>query len=110
MRMVAIAVCVAALVGCDDPLPPPTVDFQIDAPLCSSVIPVTLWIDAAQVGVDTFRVNYGPEHERTRSFETSAGDHKLAVKFPNGALIQEDSTVALAAGQRYTFTFGFYCS
>jgi hypothetical protein len=110
MRRAAIGVLVVGLAACDDPLPSPRVDFQIDAPLCSSIIPTTLWVDGLQVGVDTFRVNYGPEHERTQPFETAAGNHKLAVRHPNGALIQEDSTVALRAGDQYTFTFGFYCS
>ena len=111
MRRTAIGILIAALIACADPLPPPKVDFLIDAPLCSSTIPVSLWVDGLQVGVDTFVVHYGPPHERTRAFETSVGTHKLAVKhYPNGVLIQEDSTVALKAGQIYTFTVGFYCS
>jgi hypothetical protein len=110
MGIGAVCVAIAVLIGCEDPLPAPVVDFQIDAPLCSSSIPVSLRIDGAQVGVDTFRVNLAPAHLRSRPFETTVGNHTLAVFHPNGILIQEDSTVALAAGQSYRFIFGFYCS
>ena len=110
MRWIAIGVLVVGLAACDDPLPAPVVDFQIDAPLCSSSIPASLRIDGVQVGVDTFRVNFAPEHHRSRAFETTVGDHTLSVFHPNGVLIQEDSTVALRAGDSYRFIFGFYCS
>jgi hypothetical protein len=99
-----------ALLACHDPLPQPTVDFLIDAPLCSMVLPVSFTIDGTQVGVDTFEV-YGPANDRSRRFETTAGSHQLAVRFfPRGDLIQEDSIITLAPGGAYTFRFGFYCS
>jgi hypothetical protein len=109
VRKIAIGLLVG-VTACDDPLPPPLVDFQIDAPLCSSTIPVSLRIDGAEVGVDTFRVNVAPERRRSRPFETSVGNHTLAVFRPSGTLVQEDSTVALKAGDSYRFIFGFYCS
>ena len=113
MRRPALALIgFAALVACqNDPLPSPRVDFLIEAPLCSMTLPVSLSVDGTQVGVDTLIVNYGPPHERTRTFETTAGSHRLAVRFlSSGNLIQEDSSVTLAAGDSYTFRFGFYCS
>jgi hypothetical protein len=106
-----IPVCVIALTMCVEPLPPPRVDFLIDAPLCSMTLPISLTVDGAQVGVDTFEVHLGPGNIRSRAFETTSGSHQLAVRFfPSGNLIQEDSTVTLRAGDAYTFRFGFYCS
>jgi hypothetical protein len=109
LRTCTATVGLAALVACD-PLPPPKVDFAIDAPLCSMILPVSLRIDDVQVGVDTFEV-FGATLVHSPQFETTSGSHVLAVHFfPSGHLIQEDSAVTLAAGDSYTFRFGFYCS
>jgi hypothetical protein len=111
LRTCIAAICTIALATCADPLPPPKVDFLIDAPLCSMSLPLAFTIDGAQVGVDTFEVHYGPGNDRSRNFETTAGSHQLAVRFfPSGNLIQQDSSVTLLAGDTYTFRFGFYCS
>jgi hypothetical protein len=54
-RAFVVAVALAAFVACGaNPTGPrPTVSFLIDAPLCSSRIPVELRIDGVLVGVDT---------------------------------------------------------
>ena len=72
----------AALLACrENPTgPQPTVSFMIDAPLCSSTIPVQFSIDSVLVGTDTFVVHYGPEHLMSRAFSTSAGQHTLSAR------------------------------
>jgi hypothetical protein len=89
--------------------PDPTVSFLIDAPLCSSTIPVQFSIDGALVGTDTFVVHYGPEHLMSRAFATAAGQHTLSARTLNGYL-WPDKTVTVGAGQAVVDTLPFYCS
>jgi hypothetical protein len=87
-----------------------TVFFQLDAPLCSSIIPVQFHIDDALVGKDTFVVHLANEHTKSRAFVTTAGQHKLGGGIfgsPNGWF---DTTVTLRAGETFTDTLHFYCS
>ena len=89
--------------------PLPTVQFAIDAPLCSSRIPVQFSIDALDVGADTFSVNLSPEHTTSRAFVATVGQHTLAAHVVNGYM-WPDKVVILAAGDVYTDTLPFYCS
>ncbi|MDX2122042.1 MAG: hypothetical protein SF070_13435 [Gemmatimonadota bacterium] len=70
-----------ALAGCDagSSEPDPVVYFELDAPLGSSVIPVTFQVDGSGVGADTFRVHLPPEHIRSQAFVLDAGDHVLGA-------------------------------
>jgi hypothetical protein len=105
----AAVVGVTACGGEDTLAPRPTVSFVIDAPLCSSVIPVELFIDGRPVGADTFRVNLAPAHTTTRAFATSPGRHRLGARAAHG-YVWPDTTVTLAAGQAFTDSLPFYCS
>lgn len=62
LRAVSLGWLAFALAGCDtgSSEPDPVVYFELDAPLCSSVIPVQFQVDGSEVGVDTFRVNLPP--------------------------------------------------
>lgn len=103
----ALSACSGAHTGID---PRATVFFQLDAPLCSSIIPVQFNIDDALVGKDTFVVHLANEHTKSRAFVTTAGQHKLGVGVfgsPNG---WSDTTVTLRAGETFTDTLHFYCS
>jgi hypothetical protein len=107
-----IGIALVTLVGCrgTTPVAPrPTVQFAIDAPLCSSRIPVQFSIDGFTVGSDTFRVNLSPEHTTSRVFATTVGQHALAAHVVNGYM-WPDRIVTLAAGDAYTDTLPFYCS
>jgi hypothetical protein len=101
----------AAFVACRvNPIgPDPTVSFMIDAPQCSSTIPVQVSIDSVLVGTDTFVVHYGPEHLMSRAFATSAGQHRLSARTFNG-YTWPDKTVTIGAGQAVVDTLPFYCS
>jgi hypothetical protein len=101
---------VSAVAACTivDPAPGGTVDFLIDAPLCSSRIPMEFSIDGTIVGTDTFLVHLAPEHVRSRAFATSPGNHTLHVR--GGLFVWPDKTVTLTDGQSMTDTLPFYCS
>jgi hypothetical protein len=89
--------------------PRATVYFVIDAPLCSSRIPVQFFIDGAQVGADTFIVNLVPEHTTSAGFETNGGSHKLGARVVSG-YVWPDETVTIAAGEVFHDSLPFYCS
>ena len=93
-----------------EPLAPTaTVYFVIDAPLCSSRIPVEFSIDSALVGRDTFVVNLAPEHLTSRGFPVSVGVHVVGARVVGGA-VWPDRSVALGAGAVFTDSLPFYCS
>ena len=102
----------AAFVACrvNPTGPDPTVSFMIDAPLCSSRIPVELSIDGALVGTDTFVVNLGTEHLRSRAFATSAGQHTLSARVTFNGYTWPEKKVTIGAGQAVVDTLPFYCS
>jgi hypothetical protein len=89
--------------------PQSTVYFALDAPLCSSVLPVQFSIDSALVGTDTFRVNLAPNHTTSAAFTTSAGIHVLGARVVGG-YVWADTVVSLGAGAVLTKTLPFYCS
>ena len=91
-----------------DPAPGATVDFLIDAPLCSSRIPVEFSIDGRIVGTDTFLVHLAPVHIRSRAFTASPGRHTLHAA--TNLYAWPDKTVTLTDGQFVTDTLPFYCS
>ncbi len=106
-----IALGVALLGGCDAeaPVPQATVRFALDAPLCSSRIPVTFFIDSVQVGADTFTIQLPPDHTLSRVFLTSPGQHTVGARDVSGAL-WPDTVVNLLAGEVFTDSLPFYCS
>ena len=114
-----LAVCLGAislsaglsLAACSDDAvaPPATVYFVLDAPLCSSRLPVQFSIDNTPVGTDTFVVNLLPEHTTSAGFEISGGSHTLGARVVNG-YIWPDRTVAIAAGEVFLDSLPFYCS
>jgi hypothetical protein len=83
--------------------------FALDAPLCSSVLPVQFSIDNALVGTDTFRVNLAPNHTTSAAFPTSAGSHTLGARVVGG-YVWADTLVMLSAGAVLTKSLPFYCS
>jgi len=106
----SIAAVVLAACATIEPAPPQaTVYFVLDAPLCSSQLPVEFTIDGALVGTDTFRVNLAPNHTTSRAFATSAGQHTLGARVVGG-YVWTDTTVTLAAGQIFNDSLPFYCS
>ena len=106
---VALTVTVACSKGTEPP-PPATVYFELDAPLCSSQIPVMLFIDGALVGKDTFRVHLAPDHTKTRGFRTPAGTHELRAQMDPSGSPWPAATVDLEAGEAFTQTLPLYCS
>ena len=86
-----------------------TVHYLIDAPLCSSKLPVQFFIDAAEVGRDTFNVNIMPERTKSRGFTTTVGPHTLGARVVGG-FVWPDRTPTLTTGQIFIDTLPFYCS
>jgi hypothetical protein len=86
-----------------------TVSFELDAPLCSSIIPVQFEIDGIQVGVDTFRIHLPPDHVRSKAFSLDPGEHLLGAAVPDG-FVWPDTMVHLAAGDSLIRQLPFYCS
>jgi hypothetical protein len=112
MVRVARAATVAAVLGCQgiDPVAPSaTIYFALDAPLCSSVLPVQLSIDRAVVRTDTFRVNVSNPYTTSVGFTTSAGNHTLGARVVAG-YVWPDTVVTVKAGSILTKALPFYCS
>ena len=111
LRQAGLGAGAAALLSCSDQAPASgaRVNYVIDAPLCSSRIPVQFLIDSALVGTDTFVVALTPEHRASRDFTTTAGPHTVSARVPNG-YVWPDQTVTLAAGAVFTDSLPFYCS
>ncbi|MBL8978686.1 MAG: hypothetical protein JNM53_09750 [Gemmatimonadetes bacterium] len=111
LRAVSLGWLAFALAGCDtgSSEPDPVVYFELDAPLCSSVIPVTFQVDGSGVGADTFRVNLPPDHLRSRAFVVVAGDHVLGAAVPGG-FVWPDTAVHLTPGDTLVRLLPFYCS
>ena len=89
------------------------VNFVLDAPLCSSVLPVQFTIDNITVGTDTFRVQLRPEHLTSAVFITSIGSHTLGAKVTGGSASGStwpNLSVNLAGGAMKADTLPFYCS
>ena len=105
-----ILAAVSALAACTivDPAPGGTVDFLIDAPLCSSRIPVQFSIDGTIVGTDTFIVHLANEHLRSHAFTALAGSHTLRAA--TNLYAWPEKSVTIADGQSATDTLPFYCS
>jgi hypothetical protein len=113
MQRSLLASGMLALIAChggNPAAPAAAVTFELDAPLCSSVIPVELSIDGALVATDTFRVHLGNAHTVTRAFSVSAGSHLLGARTVGGWYVWPDTSVTLGAGQSFTRSLGFYCS
>ena len=87
-----------------------TVYFLLDAPLCSSIIPVRFAIDGYAVGADTFRVNLPNAHVKSAAFTTPAGAHALSASSSTFPGLFKATTVTLEAGTVYTDTLPLYCS
>ncbi len=106
-----LAVGALVLAGCqDDPQAPgTTVVFVLDAPLCSSSLPVEFLIDGTVAGSDTFRIHLPPDDTISPVFRTSAGAHVLGARVIGG-FVWPDTTVTLAPGASITRTLPFYCS
>src|SRR4051812_1195768 len=76
--MIVGAVALTVCGGANPAGPAPTVQFLIDAPLCSSRIPVELSIDSKLVAIDTFVVHLNPEHTTSASSRHRPGNTRLA--------------------------------
>ncbi len=110
LRLIVLGL--ALLAGCsteESEAPRATVYFVIDAPLCSSTIPVQFFIDGLIVGTDTFLVHLSPEHTHSRGFPISPGSHSLGAQVLAG-YVWPDTIVTLTAGEIFTDSLPFYCS
>lgn len=96
--------------GCTNSVAPgASITFVLDAPLCSSVLPIQFLIDSALVGTDTFRIRVPGEHTRSRAFGASTGRHVVSARLLSG-LVWPDTTVTLLSGQAATVSLPLYCS
>ena len=117
MKNISVVLCgtVIAAVGACMTTEPAThtaqVHFVLDAPLCSSTIPVSFSIDGAVVGVDTFRVHYPPNHTESRTFSVTLGAHVLGARTFGAFSYAWRDTVVIASSRAITTdSLPFYCS
>lgn len=110
-RRMRFSIGIMALTACGaDSVPPQaTVHFVLDAPLCSSRLPVRFSIDNVQVGADTFVVNLAQPHTESAGFATSGGSHTLGARVVGG-FSWPDRTVTLTAGQAFMDSLSTSCS
>ena len=107
-----------AVIACrstDAVQPQATLFFSLDAPLCSSVLPVRFFVDSLQVGTDTFRVNFAPNRTISRSFALAPGTHVVGAQVGLGGGYYPwpdtpDTLVTLRAGTTLVRVLPFYCS
>ena len=112
------ALAAAVVLGCSSPTAvQSTVQFSLDAPFCSSVIPAQFYIDNVLVGTDTFRVHLTPEHLTTRSFAVAPGTHTLGARIAFVGVVgfspwpaTADTVVTVGVGATVTRVLPFYCS
>jgi len=111
--MIWLGIGIAALVCCKSTAPgsgAPTVYYRLVPHACSSTIPVTFFVDAVQVGTDTFRVAVaGGDHLMSPAFPTSVGTHVIGAK-PNGGSLWPDTSVTLSEGAVFVDSLQFSCS
>jgi hypothetical protein len=109
--LVAAAILFGSTTACGvvDPAVNPSVAFKLDAPLCSSILPMQFLVDNVQVGLDTFRVHLNPEHTASRPFSITPGQHTVGARVVNG-FVWADTTMSLSDGQAVVRTLPFYCS
>lgn len=100
---------VLACQGMGPVAPSATIYFALDAPLCSSVLPVQLSIDGTVVRTDTFRVDVASPHTTSVGLRTTPGNHVLGARAVAGYL-WPDTVVHVQAGGVLTKTLPFYCS
>jgi hypothetical protein len=112
MRGALLLLGTALVPGCtsgDEPNDEAAIRFQLDAPLCSSQLPVEFRIDGTLVGTDTFRVHLAPDHILSRAYPVSPGEHLLAAAIPGG-FVWPDTVVDVRPGHTFTRSLPFYCS
>jgi hypothetical protein len=85
--------------------PQAAVCFLIDAPLCSSIMPVQFSIDNVQVATDTFVVGIAG----SRAFVTSLGTHTLSARTVSG-YVWPEKQVTVVSGDVVTDSLPFHCS
>ena len=111
---ISAIVGIATLGACSstEPLPQSAeVRFVLDAPLCSSIMPVTFSIDSVVVGTDTFRVHLPPNHTESKAFTVSPGNHVLGARTTGVfSYVWRDTVVKATAGAATFDTLPFYCS
>jgi hypothetical protein len=107
--LAATAAAVLACQGLDPVAQAATIYFALDAPLCSSVLPVQLSIDGVVVRADTFRVHVSNPHTTSVGFTTSPGSHTLGARVVAG-YVWADTVVTVNAGSALTKALPFYCS
>jgi hypothetical protein len=86
-----------------------SVEFLIDAPLCSSLIPASFYVDGALVASDTMIVGLGARNHASRQFQVAPGTHTLHATSP-WSVDWPDKTVTLIAGQTAVDSLPVYCS
>ena len=110
-RLIVFAATVAAF-SCSlnetPPIQPTTVQFVLEAPLCSSVLPVQLSIDKVIVAVDTF-VTYGPPRIESDVFPVTVGPHSISARVVNG-FVWPETLITLQQSEQYRHPLPFYCS
>ncbi len=105
-----VAVCAACTIT-DSESHSAHVHFVLDAPLCSSTIPVSFFVDGALVASDTFRVHLSPSHTESRMFSVGVGPHVLGARsFGAFSYVWRDTTVNVSSGVIATDSLPFYCS
>lgn len=110
MRTGVLAILIG-LAACDKLSAPETATlyYVLDAPLCSSQLPVQFRVDNVLVGTDTFRVNLAPNHTKSDAFVIPAGTHTVSARVVGG-LVWPDTLVDMSAGAVIQDTLPFYCS
>ena len=104
---------IAAAIACGGngtSTPQAAVYFVLDAPLCSSVVPMRFSIDNTVVGLDTFRVNLAPNHTTSHAFFTTPGMHVVSGVGVNGGFVFPARSVSLTDGASFMDTLSTSCS
>jgi hypothetical protein len=113
VRLLSLTILLAAIAACGAQrltVPGPSVSFTLNAPLCSSIVPIQLSIDSTLVATDTFVVHIaGREHTTSRAFPTTVGRHTLSARIVGG-FVWPDTIVTLAPGGSFTDSLPMYCS
>lgn len=109
----AAAVVTLTLASCTEPpLPPPTIRFLLDGPVCFGVYTLTFRIDSLWLGSHAYRMHLPPNDSVSRPYEVVPGQHSIGAQWaitPTVEYFWPDSVMTFAPGDAHLVRLPLEC-